>query len=98
MPSDNQENCTTYDLVTHRFVGENAHVQDPLYLDKWNLCTEKFYKNENLFPHDMNNLHGKTVKVAAFTYKPYSIFDLDTTTTPLGRDGTEMRIMDEFCR
>lgn len=90
--------CTNYDLVTHKFVGADEEVRNPMHLDKWNGCTEKFEVNANLFPHDMSNLYGKTVKVSCFTYKPYVFLDLDTKITPLGRDGTEIRIVDEFCR
>lgn len=90
--------CTNYNLVTHKFVGPDEEVSDPIYLDKWNSCTEKFEKNVNLFPHDMTNLYGKTVRVSCFTYKPYVFLDLDTRITPHGRDGTEIRIVEEFCR
>ncbi|XP_041976738.1 glutamate receptor ionotropic, kainate 2-like [Aricia agestis] len=92
-----EEHCITYDLVTHKYYG-TTDTEQALYLDKWNSCTCKFDKNENLFPHDMANLQGKEVKVAAFTYKPYVLLDLDTGLAPLGRDGMEMRIVDEFCR
>lgn len=92
------DGCKNYNLVTHKFVGPDEEVSKPIYLDKWNSCTEKFEKNANLFPHDMTNLNGKTVGVSCFTYKPYVFLDLDTRITPLGRDGTEIRIVEEFCR
>nr|AOG12846.1 ionotropic receptor [Eogystia hippophaecolus] len=87
--------CKFYDIVTHKYVGPDKETNHPLYLDRWNSCTEKFVMNVNLFPHDMSNLYGKTVKVACFTYKPYVLLDLDT---PTGRDGMELRIVEEFCR
>ncbi|KAL0840331.1 hypothetical protein ABMA28_015598 [Loxostege sticticalis] len=90
--------CSYYDLVTHKYVGPDDQVDEPYYLDRWNSCSSKFEKNANLFPHDMSNLQGKTVKVACFTYKPYALLDLDPSKEPLGRDGTEVRIVDEFCR
>ncbi|KAI8428944.1 hypothetical protein MSG28_007557 [Choristoneura fumiferana] len=92
------EYCNYYDLVTHNFVGPDAEVDDPLYLDRWDFGLEQFDKGVNLFPHDMSNMNGKTVKVAAFTYKPYVLLDLDPSDNVLGRDGMELRIIDEFCR
>ncbi|XP_046960589.1 uncharacterized protein LOC124530459 [Vanessa cardui] len=96
VPSDSNSGCDTYDLITHKFVGPDDNNK-PVCLDKWNSCTSKFEKNANLFPHNMSNLYGKIVKVAGFTYTPYVLLDLDST-TPLGRDGIEVRIVDEFCR
>ncbi|XP_061710239.1 uncharacterized protein LOC133520013 isoform X2 [Cydia pomonella] len=90
--------CKVYDMITHTFVGSDEDVQKPLYLDRWDSCTGHFERGVNLFPHNMSNLYGKTVKVAAFTYKPYVLLDLDPSLNSLGRDGMEMRIIDEFCR
>lgn len=95
-PSFNRS-CESYDLITHKYVGLSNHSH-PLYLDTWNSCTKQFYKNSNLFPHDMSNMFGKVVKVACFTYKPYVLLDLNTTIVPFGRDGIEVRIIEEFCR
>lgn len=92
-----ESDCEFYDLVTHKFVG-SINNEDPMVLDKWNSCTNTFETSVNLFPHDMSNLKGKIVKVAAFTYKPYVLLDLDNNSAPLGRDGMEVRIVDEFCR
>ncbi|XP_026751135.1 glutamate receptor ionotropic, delta-2 isoform X1 [Galleria mellonella] len=96
--SRNISGCILYDLVSHRFVGPDEKSAQPLYIDRWNSCTRKFENNSNLFPHDMTNLYGKTLKVAGFTYKPYVLLDLDPTVEPRGRDGTETRIIEEFCR
>ncbi|CAH2107284.1 unnamed protein product [Euphydryas editha] len=96
VPSDSLCECETYDLITHKFVGSNEHNK-PVYLDTWNSCTVKFKKDTNLFPHDMSNLHGKTVKVAGFTYKPYILLDLDPAVVSGGRDGMDVRIVDQFC-
>lgn len=99
LPDDNSiDGCRNYNIVTHKFVGSDEEVSDPIYLDKWNSCTEKSEKNANFFPHDMTNLYGRTVKVSCFTYKPYVFLDLDTRVNLLGRDGTEIRIVEEFCR
>ncbi|XP_013186387.2 uncharacterized protein LOC106131739 [Amyelois transitella] len=91
-------NCSAYSLLTHKYVGSDEETSQPVYLDQWDICTQKFLGNVNLFPHDMSNLHGKTFKVACFTYKPYSLLDLDTTAGLNGRDGTEVRVIEEFCR
>ncbi|XP_069355019.1 glutamate receptor ionotropic, delta-2-like isoform X2 [Maniola hyperantus] len=97
VPKEKESNCEIYDLITHKFVGA-VNNKDLMLLDRWNSCTTTFENNVNLFPHDMSNLQGKIVKVAGFTYKPYVLLDLDTNLVPLGRDGMEMRIVDEFCR
>ncbi|KAI5632104.1 ligand-gated ion channel domain-containing protein [Phthorimaea operculella] len=91
--------CTAYDLVTSRLIGPDAESNQPLYLDKWNSCDSNFQKDADLFPHtDLSNMYGKTLKVACFTYKPYVLLDVDTSVIATGRDGTEMRIVEEFCR
>ncbi|KOB75066.1 Ionotropic receptor [Operophtera brumata] len=77
LPAQQEEKtCELYDLVTHEFV--SLDNDQPLYLDQWDSCTQKFIKNVNLFPHDLKNLNGRIVRVACFTYKPYSLLDLDT--------------------
>lgn len=98
LPPPEPELCSYYDLATHKYVGPDNEVDQPYYMDRWNCCSSKLEKNANLFPHDMTNLLGKTVKVACFTYKPYALLDLDPSQEPLARDGTEVRIVDEFCR
>ncbi|XP_075977669.1 glutamate receptor ionotropic, delta-1-like [Anticarsia gemmatalis] len=90
--------CEVFDLITHKFVGPDEHIHEPLYLDRWNSCSNSFEKQVNLFPYDMTNLYGKTLRVAGFTYKPYVLLDVDTSLDPLGRDGIEVRIVDELCR
>lgn len=97
-PNKNDQVCALFDMITHTFVGNDDQVHTPLYLDRWNSCTRQFEKQTNLFLHDMKNLHGKTLKVATFNYKPYALLNLDTAIEPLGRDGIEIRIVNEFCR
>ncbi|XP_068630673.1 glutamate receptor ionotropic, delta-1-like [Battus philenor] len=97
VPSFDQTICESYDLITHKYVGVSNNNQ-PFYLDHWNSNNKKFNNNVNLFPHDMSNMHGKVIKVSCFTYKPYVLLDLDSSRTPNGRDGVEIRIVDEFCR
>uniref|UniRef100_A0A2H1V256 SFRICE000831.1 n=1 Tax=Spodoptera frugiperda TaxID=7108 RepID=A0A2H1V256_SPOFR len=96
--NSNNSDCKAFDLVTHQFVGPDDMSNLPIHLDRWDSCTQQFENDANLFPHDMTNLYGKTVKVACFTYKPYVLLDIDTAIEPLGRDGVEIRIVDEFCR
>lgn len=96
--NSNNSDCKAFDLVTHQFVGPDDMSNLPIHLDRWDSCTQQFENDANLFPHDMTNLFGKTVKVACFTYKPYVLLDIDTAIEPLGRDGVEIRIVDEFCR
>ncbi|XP_072940409.1 glutamate receptor ionotropic, delta-2-like [Epargyreus clarus] len=97
VPAEIEGDCKGYDLVTHKYIGiENT--DSPVRLDHWNSCTKTFERNANLFPNDMSNWDGKVLKVACFTYKPYVLLDLNTDIEPLGRDGMEMRIVDEFCR
>ncbi|XP_047985797.1 uncharacterized protein LOC125226022 [Leguminivora glycinivorella] len=90
--------CKVYDMITHIFVGAEEQIHEPIYLDRWDSCTELFEQGANLFPHDMRNLQGKKVKVGAFTYKPYVLLDLDPSLAPLGRDGIDIRFIEEFCR
>lgn len=90
------KNCEVYDLVTHKFVGPDNNDM-PIFLDRWNSCSS-FQYNANLFPHDMSKLDGKIVTVTCFTYKPYVLLDLDPEIVPGGRDGIEVRLMEEFCR
>ncbi|CAH2236110.1 jg15106 [Pararge aegeria aegeria] len=95
--TEEESDCKSYDLITHKFVGP-VDNKKPILLDRWNSCRNAFENNVNLFPHDMSNLQGKIVKVAAFTYKPYVLLDLDDELVPFGRDGVEVRVVDEFCR
>nr|AMM70647.1 ionotropic receptor 41a [Heliconius melpomene rosina] len=97
MKAESSPECHIYDLVTHKFVGIEENDK-PVVLDSWNSCTEEFEKNVYLFPHNMSNVYGKIVKVTAFTYKPYVLLDLEPNITPNGRDGLDIRIVEEFCR
>nr|QIJ45772.1 ionotropic receptor [Glyphodes pyloalis] len=98
LPSLTRQNCGYYDLVTHKYVGPENEMSEPYFLNRWNTCDLQFENNATLFPHDMKNLQGKIVRVACFTYTPYVLLDLDTKQEPLGRHGTEIKIVDEFCR
>jgi hypothetical protein len=98
LPKISDDDCLVYDLVTHKYVGPDKDSSSPFFMDQWDSCKSPFQDNVNLFPHDMTNLFGKTFKVACFTYKPYALLDIDSDIEPLQRDGTELRIVDEFCR
>lgn len=98
LPTEDHTEALSFDLITHKYVGLDSEINKPLYLDRWIWKSKSFEQNNNLFPHDMRNLQGKTVRVGCFTYKPYVLLGLDPVVYPLGRDGMEMRIIDEFCR
>ncbi|XP_048485863.1 uncharacterized protein LOC119691976 [Plutella xylostella] len=92
------ENCEDYDIVTHKFVGPyEEDIKIPIVLDRWNSCRKVFERNENLFPHDIANMYGRTVKVACFMYPPFVILNLDKQVSRNGRDGLDMRVVDELC-
>lgn len=59
-------------LRTQRFVGvtENDAV---IEIDKWFSRNCSFLKSSNLYPDKINNLKGRKLKIATFTYKPYII-------------------------
>ncbi|KAJ8732773.1 hypothetical protein PYW07_015372 [Mythimna separata] len=94
----NVSECKIFDLITHQFVGPDEESHIPKYLDRWDSCSQEFENRANLFPNDMTNLYGKTLKVSCFTYKPYVLLDVDTAIEPKGRDGVEIRIVEELCR
>ncbi|KAG7299521.1 hypothetical protein JYU34_016484 [Plutella xylostella] len=68
LPANSTDNCESYDIVTHKFVGADDEVNDPLYLDSWDACTQQLKTNSNLLPHDISNLQGKTLRIATFTW------------------------------
>lgn len=47
---------------------------DPRVLDTFDVATEKFVENANLFPEKMSNLEGRIMRIALFNYKPYAIW------------------------
>ncbi|KAG7298543.1 hypothetical protein JYU34_018183 [Plutella xylostella] len=92
------EKCEDYDIVTHKFVGpDEEDINIPMVLDRWNSCSKEFESNANLFPHDIANMYGRTVKVACFMYPPFVILNLDKQVARNGRDGLDMRVVDELC-
>jgi len=55
-----------------------------------------FLHSADLYPDKLSNLMGKRLTMATFTYRPYSIVDLNANPPVL--DGTEMRLALEFCK
>jgi hypothetical protein len=55
-----------------------------------------FLHSADLYPDKVSNLMGKRLIMATFTYRPYSIVDMDAS--PPVFDGTESRIALEFCK
>lgn len=96
----NENNCTKYDLGTHRFLGPSGN-NDLIILDSWDGSdgdNGTFENNANLFPDKISNLQGRELNVATFSYKPYSILELDENDNIIGLDGTEMKTCIEFCK
>lgn len=58
-------------LITHKYVGENHN--ETILLDKWFSCNESFLYNNNLFPNKLKNQQGRNLRLATFTYPPYTI-------------------------
>ena len=55
-----------------------------------------FLHSADLYPDKVSNLMGKRLTMATFTYRPYSVIDLNTN--PPVVDGTETRLLLEFCK
>lgn len=88
--------CNEYNLVTHEFI--KLEGNKPVFLDKWNSCTRQFVNNADLFPHNISDLNGKVLRVGCFPYSPYVLLDIDTSITPTGMDGFDIRVLEMFCR
>lgn len=98
IPVNSNKECKTYDFITNEFIGYDFKTNKPILLDKWNSCTKEFKQKANLFPDKLKDLDGKTVKVACFHSYPFTILDLDNSSTPHGRDGIDIRAINELCR
>lgn len=61
-----------FDLLTHRYAGVENH-NEPVLLDKWFLKNSSFLYNANLYPNKLSNQLGRPLRMATFTYEPYSI-------------------------
>nr|AVH87292.1 ionotropic receptor 4 [Holotrichia parallela] len=81
---------SVFDLYTHKYVGPEGSTEDVIWLDRWYSTNETFMVNANLYPDKLQNQQGRSLKIATFTYKPYSIADPP--------DGTELLIPLEYAR
>lgn len=61
-----------YSLYTHRYIGKE-NINQPVLIQKWSSNNSEFSSMENLYPDKLNNQMGRPLKVATFTYLPYSI-------------------------
>lgn len=68
----NKTESIGFDLKTHRYVGSSDHNK-PILVDKWFAHNQSFLFNENLYPDKIHNQHGRQLKMATFTYEPYSV-------------------------
>lgn len=88
-------NETSYELGTQKYLS-NIDNSELIILDVWSSESRSFEKKANLFPDKVSNMQGRTIKMATFNYKPYSIFELDENNNTVV-DGTEYRAAREFC-
>lgn len=72
MEAANGQNNDSIYLRTHKYVG-NDDQNKLIFLDKWFLENETFWKGRNLFPDKLNNQMGRELRMSAFTYQPYVI-------------------------
>lgn len=61
-----------YGLYTHRYVGAKD-CNAPVFIQKWVSNSSDFSYLENLYPNKLNNQMGRKLRIATFTYLPYSI-------------------------
>ncbi|XP_077285106.1 putative glutamate receptor [Arctopsyche grandis] len=97
LPACDAVNCSDYDLATHKYVGTHGNGE-LVILDRWRSNNKTFARNTYLFPDKLTNMQGRVLKVATFSYKPYSIIQVDENDNIVGLDGTEMKTCIEFCK
>lgn len=62
-----------YSFYTHKYIG-NYHNNELVLLHSWNFnSSELFFDLDNLYPDKLNNQMGRPLRIATFTYLPYSI-------------------------
>lgn len=62
----------TYSFYTHQYFGyENC--SRPVLVEKWNTRNSSLMNLKNLYPNKLNAQMGRKLRVATFTYLPYSI-------------------------
>lgn len=60
-----------YQFLTHKYVGKENN-SEIIVLDKWFSKNESFLNGRNLYPDKINNLQGRPIRLATFTYLPYT--------------------------
>ncbi|XP_044265394.1 uncharacterized protein LOC123011819 [Tribolium madens] len=63
---------TIFDLKTHKYVGLSDN-NEPVLIDRWFANNQSFLFGKNLYPNKLQNQLGRPLKMATFTYEPYSI-------------------------
>lgn len=62
----------SYAFYTHRYVG-NGNTNRPVLKQKWSSTNSKNTAFQSLYPDKLTNQMGKKLRIATFTYLPYSI-------------------------
>lgn len=65
------DNEISFNLISNKYVG--IYGNETILLDKWFSKNQSFLFNNNLYPDKIKNQEGRILKVATFTYLPYTI-------------------------
>lgn len=68
--SDETEECII-SIWTHSFVGDDS--RKPVLLDLWYSKNRTFMNRNDLYPNKLKDQQGRALRMATFTYEPYSI-------------------------
>lgn len=70
-----------YEFLTHKYtgVGNNNEV---IVLDKWFASNSSFLNGNNLYPDKISDMQGRTLRLATFTYLPYSFIGRCSASKP----------------
>nr|UZH23431.1 ionotropic receptor 41a [Anastrepha ludens] len=104
-------NPEIFELKTNKFVGLRTDNPKQIYsIDRFNASSNNFLHSNVLFPDKLENLEGREVIMAAFDYRPDIVlkyypgapsrdraFAADDVNGDVEIDGTEARILKEFC-
>lgn len=61
-----------FDLFTHVYTGRSNNNKVVL-LESWFFQNKTFLYGANLYPDKLSQQHGRSFKIATFTYKPYAV-------------------------
>lgn len=61
-----------YSFYTHQYIGRE-NCDRPLLIKKWNFNSSNLTDLKGLFPNKLDNQMGRKLRIATFTYLPYSI-------------------------